>query len=107
VNSTCGCRRVLPFALTKPDKLARMGTQNGRPSKGRRDAILAKPPVEFGAILKQNADAAGLSYGEYLVMLAADALGMPQYAPPRPRDRAAELPIPELNTAKEATTRAA
>ncbi|GMA42385.1 MULTISPECIES: hypothetical protein [Micrococcales] len=57
--------------------------------------------------MKQNADAAGLSYGEYLVMLAADALGMPQYAPPRPRDRAAELPIPELNTAKEATSKAA
>ena len=48
-----------------------MGAQHGRPSKGRRDAILAKPPVEFGAILKQNADAEGLSYGEYLVMLAA------------------------------------
>ena len=84
-----------------------MGAQHGRPSKGRRDAILAKPPVEFGAILKQNADAEGLSYGEYLVMLAADALGMPQYAPPLPRDRAAELPIPELNTAKEATSKAA
>ncbi|PYC99854.1 hypothetical protein B4U78_013905 [Microbacterium esteraromaticum] len=84
-----------------------MGTQQGRPSKGRRDAILAKPPVEFGAILKNNADAEGLSYGEYLVLLAADALGMPQYAPPRPRDRAAELPIPELNVSKEAPTRAA
>lgn len=100
-------RRVAPFALRKTARLARMGTQHGRPSKGRRDAILAKPPVEFGAILKQNADAEGLSYGEYLVMLAADALGMPQYAPPRPRDRAAELPIPGLNTAKGATSQAA
>lgn len=100
-------RRVAPFALRKTDRLARMGTQNGRPSKGQRDAILAKPPVEFGAILKHNADAAGLSYGEYLVMLAAEALGMPQYAPPRPRDRAAELPIPELNAPKEASPRAA
>ena len=79
-----------------------MGAQHGRPSKGRRDAILAKPPVEFGAILKQNADAEGLSYGEYLVALAAKALDMPQYAPPRPRNRAEELPIPE-----EAPTRAA
>lgn len=68
-----------------------MGAQNGRPSKGRRDAILAKPPVEFGAILKQNADAEGLSYGEYLVALAAEALNMPQYAPPR-RARATALP---------------
>ena len=40
-------------------------------------------------------------------LLAADALGMPQYAPPLPRDRAAELPIPELNTSKGATTKAA
>ena len=79
-----------------------MGTQHGRPSKGHRDAILAKPPVEFGAILKQNADAEGLSYGEYLVELAAHALNMPQYAPRRPRNRAEELPIPE-----EAATKAA
>ena len=84
-----------------------MAHRMGRPSKGERDAILAKPPVAFGAILKQNADAEGLSYGEYLVMLAADALGMPQYAPPLPRDRAAELPIPELNTSKGAATKAA
>lgn len=84
-----------------------MGRSIGRPSKGPRDAIMAKPPLEFGAILKQNADAAGLPYGDYLVMLAAEALNMPQYAPPRPRDRAAELPIPELNAPKEASRRAA
>lgn len=79
-----------------------MAHRIGRPSKGERDAILAKPPVAFGAILKQNADDLGLAYGEYLVALAAQALDMPQFAPPLPRDRTSELAIPE-----EAATRAA
>ena len=79
-----------------------MAHRIGRPSKGERDAILAKPPVAFGAILKQNADEMGLAYGEYLVALAAEALNMPQFAPALPRDRASELDIPE-----EASTRAA
>ncbi|OAZ41444.1 hypothetical protein A9Z40_01845 [Microbacterium arborescens] len=83
--------------------MSRMGAQIGRPSKGRRDAILAKPPLEFGAILKSNADAEGLSYGEYLVKLAAERLNMPQYVPARPRNRAEELPI----NLEEAATRAA
>ena len=79
-----------------------MAHRMGRPSKGERDAILAKPPVAFGAILKKNAEELGMPYGEYLVALAAEALNMPQFAPAPPRDRASELDIPE-----EATTRAA
>ena len=77
-------------------------TTTGRPSKGERDAILAKPPLAFGAILKKNADEADLPYGEYLVALAAQALNMPQYAPAPARDRTSELSFPE-----ETTTRAA
>lgn len=50
-------------------------------SKGERDAILAKPPIEFGKILKRNAKASNLTYGEYLVLLAAERLDLPQYAP--------------------------
>ena len=64
--------------------------------------MLAKPPAEFGVILRQNADDLGMPYGEYLVALAAQALNMPQYAPPPPRNRANELAFPE-----EARTRAA
>lgn len=82
--------------------MADMAHQMGRPSKGERDAILAKPPLAFGAILKQRADELGLSYGEYLVALAAQALDMPHFAPPLPRDRTSELDLPE-----EAATRAA
>lgn len=67
----------------------------GRPSKGKRDNILAKPPIALGLVIRQNADASGLSYGEYMVALVADALGMPEYAPKPPRERAAELDIPK------------
>jgi hypothetical protein len=74
----------------------------GRPSKGERDAILAKPPIAFGTILKHNADELGLTYGEYMVALAAQALNMPEFAPAQPRDRMNELDIPREASVKAA-----
>lgn len=74
----------------------------GRPSKGERDAIMAKPPAQFGAILKQRAEALGYTYGDYLVLLAAESLNMPQFIPAPQRNRGEELPFP-----KEAHTAAA
>lgn len=74
----------------------------GRPSKGQRDAILAKPPVPFAAILKENAEKNGYSYGDYLLALAAQALEMPQFAPEPARNRAEQLQFPQ-----EASTAAA
>lgn len=74
----------------------------GRPSKGERDAIMAKPPVQFGAILKERAEALGYTYGDYLVLLAAESLNMPQFVPAPQRSRAEELTFP-----KEAHTAAA
>lgn len=52
-----------------------------RPTKGDRDAILAKPHAKFGAILKENATRAGMTYGDYLVALAAEQLNLPEYIP--------------------------
>ena len=64
----------------------------GRPSKGNRDTgILAKPDSEFGKILRANAEAANFTFGDYLVLLAAERLNMPQYAPKPSRDRVNEL----------------
>jgi hypothetical protein len=68
----------------------------GRPSKGNRDAIMAKPAVTFGAILKENALKLGYaSYGDYLVALAAQALDMPEYAPEPQRSRTEQLDFPQ------------
>ena len=53
----------------------------GRPSKGERDAITAKPSLHFGGVIKRNADELGMSYGDYLVAIAAHALGLPDEAP--------------------------
>jgi len=49
--------------------------------KDGRDAIKCKPPVEFGRLLKRHAKEADLTYGDYMVMLAAQALGMTEHAP--------------------------
>jgi hypothetical protein len=70
------------------------------PYKGERDAILAKPAIPFAVILKENAEKEGLTYGDYLVALAAQALDMPQFAPPARHPRADQLAFPEeANTA--------
>lgn len=49
---------------------------------------MAKPSIEFAEILRRNAQALGLSNGEYMVALAAEALDMPQHSPaPQVRDQ--------------------
>lgn len=79
-----------------------MRNLGGRPSKGERDAILAKPPRPFGEILKHRAAEKGYSYGDYLVLLATEALDMPQYAPKAPQ---AQEPLRDVSV--EAHTKAA
>lgn len=71
----------------------------GRPSKGPRDAIMAKPADSFGKILRENSQRLGYeSYGDYIVALAAQALGMPEYAPHPHRARPDRLsPSQEAN----------
>ncbi len=66
----------------------------GRPSKGPRDSIMAKPALAFGELLKAQATAEGFSAGDYMVYLAAQALGLPEYAPVRAYTPA-QLPISE------------
>lgn len=53
----------------------------GRPSKGERDQITAKPAKPLGMVIRANADLLHMSYGDYLVHLAAHQLGMPELAP--------------------------
>jgi hypothetical protein len=53
----------------------------GRPRKGDRVAIAAKPERPFAEVLQHNATLLGMSYGDYLVYLAATQLDMPEYAP--------------------------
>lgn len=90
--------------LRKTGSITPMPRQAGRPSKGNRDAILARPPVEFGAQLKDEADRLGLSYGDYLVYLAAKALNKPEFEPKLPSTTAAtELDLPkEVPTSRAA-----
>ncbi|WP_336653533.1 MULTISPECIES: hypothetical protein [unclassified Leucobacter] len=73
--------------------MSRQNIPKGRPSKGKRDAILAKPPLEFGKILKQQAEELGYeSYGDYMVALAAQSLNMPEFSPHPRGERVSEFP---------------
>lgn len=43
--------------------------------------------------VQANAEALGMPYGEYISMLVADVLGMPEYAPRPPGNHQEELPL--------------
>lgn len=53
----------------------------GRPGKGTRDAILARPHVSLGDVIRKRALDERLTNGEYMVKLAAHALQMTDQAP--------------------------
>lgn len=78
---------------TFPLTIDRFDESMGRPSKGPRVSIMAKPAPQLAEIIKTNADAVGMAYGEYITAIVAESLGMPEYAPKPPRDRGNELPI--------------
>ncbi|WP_282860370.1 hypothetical protein [Pseudoclavibacter helvolus] len=53
----------------------------GQKNKGDRVPIMARPLAPLAEAIKQTAKDAGLSYGDFLVTLAARELGMTEYAP--------------------------
>ncbi|MCY1718481.1 hypothetical protein OVA26_16215 [Microbacterium sp. SL62] len=82
----------IPAPMMRTVRVADHAIRNGH------YAFTAKPPVEFGAILKDNATENGLSFGDYMVLLAAEALEMPDSKPSVPE---------QLEIAKEAVPTAA
>lgn len=53
----------------------------GRPRKGDRVPIAAKPERQLAEVIQRNATLLGMSYGDYLVAIAAYAHNMPELAP--------------------------
>ncbi len=53
----------------------------GRRHKGDRDAFLAQPARPLGDVIRQKAQEAGMTYGDYIVTIVARELGMPEYTP--------------------------
>lgn len=70
----------------------------GRPSKGARDAIYVRPPADLGALIRENADAEGMTYSDYCAMLIAHSLDRADLAPVPDRSRDQEV-LPLANTA--------
>lgn len=54
----------------------------GRPSKGPRDAIMTKPHIELGALVRQVSEETGQSKGDVIATILADHFGRPELAPP-------------------------
>jgi len=65
----------------------------GRPSKGPRDQFSVRPAVPVGDVIRANAEALDMTYGEYCTALLCQVLGMPEYAPQSPTPYQQELPL--------------
>ncbi len=66
----------------------------GRPSKGPRDAFFTRTAVPLGAQIRRNAADLEMPYGDYIAMLLAQALNMPEHAPKPPGPSSQqELPL--------------
>lgn len=85
------CRKLPGHSVADMSK--RSGIQSkgtpGRPGKGARDAILARPHVSIGDTIRERALEERLTNGEYMVKLAAIELELPEY-----------IPVPMMRTVK-------
>lgn len=74
-----------------------MAGKNGRPSKGDRDAFLVRPPRPIGNVIRQRANALGMSYSDFVSSVVARELGMTEHFPqPSLHSTAQELPIADV-----------
>lgn len=68
--------------------------RGGRPSKGDRDAFKVRPARPVGDRVRELADAADMTYGDYISAILAREVGMPELAPRAENTDRQELPIP-------------
>jgi hypothetical protein len=72
-------------------------TNGGRKSKGVRELLGTRPDTVLAEAARGRVDELGLSMSDYLAILIAQDLDMPQYAPKIPNTiRHMELPISEV-----------
>lgn len=69
------------------------GPMAGRHGKGPRHAFMVRTALPVADRIQTNAQALGMPYGEYISMLVADVLGMPEHAPRPPVPEQEELPL--------------
>jgi hypothetical protein len=72
-------------------------TNGGRKSKGVRELLGTRPDTVLAEAARGRVDELGLSMSDYLAILIAQDLDMPQYAPKIPNPvQHMELPISEV-----------
>ena len=60
----------------------------GRAHKGDRDQFISRPARAVGSEVRRRADALGMSYSDFIAMILAEGLGMPEHAPAIPAQSA-------------------
>ena len=66
-----------------------------QPHKGERDAMLTRPPLQAGMILRANAKELGIPYGDYLSAILCEYIGLTHLQPmPQRKDGQQELDLP-------------
>jgi hypothetical protein len=71
-------------------------TRHRRHWKGERDAMMIRPDIEVGHAVRERAREAGMTISDFVSMLLAREVDMPERAPSSPPPRAdQELPLEE------------
>lgn len=63
------------------DHMAVKRGRGGRPSRGERDQLLARPPMPVGDAFRDRAEALGISISDYMSALIAREVGLGDMAP--------------------------
>lgn len=84
----------VPGTLRHGQAMTTRNSRGGRPSKGDRDAFKVRPARPVGERVRELAEAAGMSYSDYIAAVLARDVGMPDLAPRAENARHEELPIP-------------
>lgn len=65
--------------------------KRGRIHKGERDQFMTRPMQPVGDEIRARAAHLGMTYSDYIAMILAEAVDLPQYAPRPPQDEQGAL----------------
>lgn len=71
-----------------------LDTPMGRHSKGARDAMMTRPPIDVGLVARKEAAARGMTISDYVAAALAREVGLPESFPMPPRDDEGDEELP-------------
>ena len=87
---------LVPGTVRLNGRMNKSGSRGGRPTKGDRDAFKVRPARAVGDLVRERAEAAGMTYGDFISAILSREVGLPDLAPQPPHATDEELPITDV-----------